>query len=126
MQIRLECTIDGLTNNWVDVAEVWTRSEMRRWHLATLGAAPEDELFALLAEKLVACHVYLPDGALLTTADQLIARFDDLDARLVRWLATGLSKAIQELLALGERQKRLLFDGVEVAVMTTKTTPTAT
>lgn len=142
MQIRLECTVDGLRQNWVELAEQWTRAEMRRWNLATLGVAPpkaapadgdpntpartsEDELFDLLAQKLTGVHVTLPDGTLIEDAATLVARFDDLDVRLVRWLATGVSKALQELLALGEAKRRLLFDGVEVAQPMTPPTPKA-
>jgi len=115
MQIRLECTIEGLRHNWVELAEQWTRAEMKRWNLAVIGAAPEAELFDLLAQKLAQVHVLLPDGTLIEDGATLVERFDDLDMRLVRWLASGVSKALQELLALGETRRRLLFDGVEVA-----------
>lgn len=115
MQVRLECTIDGLRANWVEVAEQWTRAEMKRWNLAVMGAAPEAELFDLLAQKLVQVHVLLPDGTLVEDGVTLVARFEELDMRLVRWLANGISKTLQELLSLGESRRRLLFDGVEVA-----------
>ncbi|MBO9394738.1 hypothetical protein [Caldilinea sp.] len=119
MKIRLECTIDGLRHNWIELAEQWTRAEIKRWSLATIGAAPEAELFDLLAKKLVQVHILLPDGTLIEDGETLVARFDDLDIRLVRWLAGGINRAIQELLALGEERRRLLFDGVEIAQPTT-------
>lgn len=103
---------------------MWTRAEMKRWNLATVGAAPEAELFDLLAQKLVQTHITLPDGTLVEDGVTLVARFDDLDVRLVRWLASGVSNALQELLALGEARRQLLFDGVEVAQPMTPPTST--
>ncbi len=124
MQVRLECTADGLIGNWIELNEVWTRGELKRWNLAVIGALPESELFALLETKVTATHLYLPDGTLITSGKTMVERFDDMDSRLVRWLASGISQAQRDLLALGEAKKRLLFDGVEIAVKQQET-PTA-
>ena len=121
MQVRVECTVAGLEGNWVDLAECWTRGELRDWTRATYGQGQQGRMFELLGAKLTAVHVYLPDGSLLTDGPGLVERFDDLDMRVVRWLASGISQALDELQSLGKTRKRLLFDGVEVAAMTMQT-----
>jgi hypothetical protein len=119
--IRLEAT-GPLAGNWIDLADTWTRAEVRDWYAGALSA--QDAVWLpILERKLVGVHVYLVDGTLVEEAATLLARLDDTDMRLVRWLSTGVMGALQELMALGERQKRLLFDGVEVAA-TTRATPT--
>jgi hypothetical protein len=119
--IRLEAT-GPLAGNWIDLADAWTRAEVRDWYAGALSA--QDAVWLpILERKLVGVHVYLVDGTLVEEAATLLARLDDTDMRLVRWLSTGVMGALQELMALGERQKRLLFDGVEVAA-TTRATPT--
>lgn len=121
MQVRIECTAPGLEGNWVGLADMWTRGELREWLLAALGGRPQEVQFDLLRKKLLEVHVYLPDGSLLTDGAALVERFDDLDVRVVRWLASGVSGALEELQSLGKARKRLLFDGVEVAAMTMET-----
>lgn len=121
MKVRLECTAPGLEGNWIDLAEVWTRAEMREWVIAAMAGMVLERHAEMVERKLLAVHVSLPDGTLITDAKTLIARFDDLDMRLVSWLATGISQAINELAELGKTQKRLLFDGVEVAARTRQT-----
>ncbi len=119
--IRLEGT-EEIAGNWVDLADAWTRAEARDWYSGSLAA--NDTLWLpLLGRKLVAVHVRLADGTLIETPAALIERFDDLDMRVTRWLARGIMDALKELFKLGEQQKRLLFDGVEVAATTRKTTP---
>ena len=121
MQVRLECTLEDLVGNWVELSEVWTRAELKRWNLAVLGFAPEESLFDLLQQELVAVHLYLPDGTLVTDAATLMERFDDLDSRLTRWLSAGISQAQRDMLSLAEARKRLLYDGVEIAALIPQT-----
>lgn len=123
MNIRLECTAAGLENNWIEIADVWARAELRAWRTAALQM-DEEALYGLMRQKIVKAHVHTVDGDLLATADDLVARLDDLDVRISRWLGTSIDSVLKELLLLGEASKRLLFDGVDVAA-TTKTTPTA-
>ena len=119
--IRLEATGD-LAGNWIDVSDVWTRSEMRDWYAGVL-AGKDTVWLPILELKLTGVHVHLADGSLVEAAPAFVAQIDDLDMRLVRWLSSGLMAAIQELLHLGEAQRRLLFAGVEVAAPKTKTMP---
>lgn len=118
--IRLEATGE-LAGNWVDLADVWTRAEMREFYAGSL-TANDAVWLPILQRKLTTVHVHLADGTLVEDAATLVARLDDLDTRLVRWLPTGVMAALQELLQLGEASRRLLFAGVEVAAPKTTTT----
>lgn len=122
MLIRIECTFPGLAGNWVDLSDVWTRGEIRDWYAGSL-ANNDAVTLPLLAKKLVGVHVYLADGTLVEDAQTLVERLDDVDIRLVRWLAGGVMDALRELMTLGEAKRRLLFDGVEM-VAAAKTMPT--
>lgn len=125
MQIRIECTLPELAGNWVDLSDVWTRREASDFYAASL-AANDAVTFPLLQKKLTAVHLHLADGTPITDVATLFDRFDDLDVRLARWLATNIMDALQRMLALGEAQRRLLFDGVEIAARTKTQTPGAT
>lgn len=118
--IRLEATGE-MAGNWLDLSDAWTRAEMRDWYAGALTGKDKAWL-PILERKLVGVHVHLADGTLVEDAATFTARLDDLDMRLVRWLSAGVMAALQELLHLGEAQKRLLFAGVEVAAPK-KTTP---
>jgi hypothetical protein len=120
-KIRLEGT-DDLAGNWIDLSDTWTRAEMRGWYAGSL-VGNDAVWLPILGSKLVGVHVHLADGTLVEDAATFVERIDDLDVRLVRWLSAGVMAATQELLHLGERQKRLLFAGVEVAAPTKKTMP---
>jgi hypothetical protein len=122
MLIRIECTLAALAGNWVDLSDVWTRGEIRAWYVGSMAKRDEVTL-ALLAKKLVGVHVYLADGTLIEDAQTLIERLDDVDIRLVRWLAGGVNNALKELMALEEARRRLLFDGVEMVAATKMPTP---
>lgn len=122
MQIRIECTLPALAGNWVDLSDVWTRGEVRAWYAGAL-AGKDEVTFPLLAQKLVGVHLHLADGTLVEDAATLFERIDELDMRLVRWLSLGVMDALKELMALGEGRRRLLFDGVEIAVAAMKPTP---
>jgi hypothetical protein len=122
--IRLEATGE-LAGNWIDLSDVWTRAEMRDWYAGAL-AANDAVWLPILQRKLAGVHVHLADGALVEDAATFVTRLDDLDIRLVRWLSIGVMSALQELMHLGEAQKRLLFAGVEVAAPMKRTTPVTT
>lgn len=113
MAIRIECTTPGLEANWVEVDEVWTRRELQAF-----TRLAGDEYWALWARKVTACHLVLADGAVVEDPTALSARLDDLDIRLLRWLASAVLTATQYLLNLGETSARLSLNGVGVAVPT--------
>jgi hypothetical protein len=115
---RLEYAGSG---NWIELADVWTRKEMRDFYQAALSG-DDERTFALLRAKLTAVHIYTVDGGIVESADALIECMDDLDVRIVRWLATGIMQMLQENMSLGEAKRRLLYDGIEVAAKKPTTT----
>ena len=99
-----------------------SRGEVRAFYAGSL--AGNDAIWLpVLERKITAVHVHLTDGTLVEDAPTLVARLDDMDTRLVRWLVAGVMAALQELLQLGKASKRLLFAGVEVAAPKKTTTP---
>lgn len=114
MHIRIECTADGLTGNWLEISDVWSRKELAAYRVASVKL-DDATLFTILETKISRLHVVTVDGTVLESAVDLIAKLDDLDVRLVRWLAAGVNQVLGELLRLGETSVRLSFNGVETA-----------
>ncbi len=110
MAVRVVCDTPGLEANWVEVDEVWTRKELQAF--VTLEG---DEYWELWARKVVACHIELPSGEVITAPERVRTALDDLDLRLLRWLSTAVLTATQYLLNLGEGSARLSLNGVGVA-----------
>lgn len=111
MQVRIECAADGLTSNWVELDDVWSRQELAAYRAASVKL-DDDIMFGILERKIVRLHMIATDGTVLETAAEMIARLDDVDVRLVRWLAVGINQALLELVRLGEMSVRLSFNGV--------------
>jgi hypothetical protein len=111
MPIRVECTTEGLEANWIEVDDVWTRRELQAF-ITLQGEA----YWALWARKVTACHLPLAGGDAIEHPAQVVAAQDDLDIRLLRWLASAVLLATQTLLNLGEASARLSSDGAGVAV----------
>ena len=120
MHIRIKCTLPGLEGNWIDLSDTWSRAEIMAFYPAILQGNDEVTL-PLLQRKLSGVHLHLIDGALVTDPATLIETFDQLDIRLARWFLAGVMAAIQAMISLGEAQRRLLFDGVEIAARNTPT-----
>lgn len=115
MGIRVECTTPGLEGNWIEVDDVWTRKELQAF-VSLQG----EGFWALWGRKVMACHLVLADGGVVSDPAAVGLVLDDLDLRLLRWLSNGVLTATQYLLNLGEGSARLLLDGVGVAVPTGK------
>lgn len=115
MARRYFCDIEGLTENWVDVSEVWTRRE----YDLVFEAAYQENWMEWFGKKATACHivageVVLTDPAVLN--DETLA---DADLRLWGFLGGVLVRAAWELKNLGNASGRLL-SGTNGAVATTK------
>jgi hypothetical protein len=114
MQIRIECTHPDLPDNWIGLSDAWSRGEILAFYPAALQGNDEITL-PILQRKLTSVHLHLVDGSLVEDAGELFERFDQLDFRLARWFLAGVMDALKEMMSLGEAQRRLLFDGVEIA-----------
>ena len=114
MPIRVECSTPGLETNWIAVDDVWTRRELGEYL-----TAKDDAFMAIWLRKVVGCQVATAAGEVLTDPAELMARRDDLDLRLVRFLTAAVLEATDHLLTLGEANKRLSLPGGDIAAKTT-------
>lgn len=125
MAIRIECTIDGLDDNWLQLSDTWSRREMRAWYTAVLQA-DESTWLPILQSKLLGVHMRLIDGTPIANADALIEQLDNMDVRLTRWLPHSVLGALVEMLALSESSRRILLNGAAVPAASPTTAPTRT
>lgn len=114
MAIRVECATPGLEANWIEVDEVWTRKELQAF-VSLQGEA----YWALWGRKVTACHVELAEGGVVDEPAAVGLVLDDLDIRLLRWLASAVLTATNHLLSLGEASALLSLDGVGAAAQMT-------
>ena len=103
MAIRIECDLDGLTSNWCDVADGWTRREVQE-----LVDVQDETFYDLLRRKVTACHIELSNGVTITdpqhiTDDALL----DADIALLGWLGRTLPLAVARRRVLGNASARL-------------------
>lgn len=115
--VRVECTTEGLEENWVEVSDFWTRAE-----LSAYSKTSGDEFISLWRRKVVACHIVTGD-LVIDDPLQVHEQLDGLDIRLMRFLTGAVTEATSYLLTLGEANKRLSFPGAGAAVTTTKMVP---
>jgi len=109
MTLRYECGIEGLSENWVDVSEVWTRREM-----VELTQTQEiDVVEAFWQKKIVACSIATIDGGIVTDPAELTAELAEgsLDARLCDFLGYVLMQACAHVRSLGPLSGRLSSNG---------------
>lgn len=104
MARRYYCDIDGLTDNWVDVSEVWTRREFDQ----VFESAYAESWQEWVGRKVVACNIRAGDGVITDPAlltDEVLA---DADLRLWGFLGGVLIRAAVDLRNLGNVSGRLL------------------
>ena len=102
--MRYTCETEGLTANWVDVSDVWTRGEILEY-----GAAQDPELeLEWLQRKLTACHIETVGGAPITDpAGLTLEAVNDCDLRLFWFLGAVINKAVNDMRMLNPLPKRL-------------------
>ena len=104
MAERIECMAEGFESNWVELdMDKWTARDSKK-----LDAADLDGYVELLRRKVLACHIELETGTILTKPDD----FDedtilDADELLVGWLAGVFYSAIGRRRILGNLSARL-------------------
>ena len=107
MPVRIECDLDGLTANWVEIQDQgWSRRET-----AELLALPDDDaLYRFLRDrgKLTACHLELVTGKAIDTPEGITEEaMLDADEALIAWLTRTGWLAIARRRALGNASARL-------------------
>lgn len=104
--MRYYCTVDGLTDSWIELADAWTRAE---W-AALQGVKGNADYFDILRRKTTAMHLATADGGAindvaLLTDDGLQA----IDLALWGFLVTVLFRAAADRKTLGDFAMRALL-----------------
>lgn len=112
--MKFYCDIEGLTENWVDVGERWTRNEME--HLRNT-ASEESETLAVFHSKVVACSLTTEDGETITNPKELTSSdLDRMRIELVSFIGGCLFVATRRLQTLGNAAVRLSSSSNETGV----------
>lgn len=119
MPIRVYSELDEFRQCFVEVAEGWTVRELNGLYES------RDQWLELFRRKVTTLLIVTADGDEVTTADELIAVWDDLDVRLARFVNTALSAAVDHLATLGG-MKRRISSGAGESPTTTRTPTTRT
>jgi hypothetical protein len=107
MAARIECDLEGLTANWVEIQDAgWARQDT----IDMLALPDDDALYAFLRDrkKLIACHLELVNGQVIDTPEGLTEEaMMQADEALIAWLARSGWYAIGKRRALGNASARL-------------------
>lgn len=104
MSIRKECPLEGYEDCFFEIADKWTRGDLRGyWNKSG------DEFFAIYRRKLVSLRLTteadgVPTGAIVAPADLKDEQIDQVDWSLWRWFSTAFSEAVNEVQRLGEER----------------------
>lgn len=101
MPVRVYSTIPGYEHCYVEVADAWTVREV------VALSESRDRWLELWRSKVLGCHIATADGGVLSDAEAVVERFDDLDIRLARFINSALHAAVDHLATLGGTQRRI-------------------
>lgn len=113
LTVRVESDIPGYEDCFVEVSGAWTVRELN----SLLDG--QEQWRALWQRKVVSCHLRTAAGEELTSAEAVMAQFDDLDVALARFVNTSLSAAVDYAATLGGRQRRVSSGGGGAPTTTT-------
>ncbi len=120
MPLRVECTLEGYEDNWLEVSDLWLRRELMQYMQAT-GPA----FIALWQQKVSGCYLRQASGVVITDPRRVHEQLDEMDVRLVRFINHAPLTATDHLLTLGEVSARL-SSGASAAAKTPMTPTTRT
>ena len=115
MTVRIECDLEGLTANWVEIQDAgWCRAETM-----ALAALPDDDsLYLFLRDKgkLLGCHLELTNGQVIeSSAGMTEGAMLYADEAMIAWLGRCAWLAIAKRRALGNVSARLSSNAKENA-----------
>lgn len=119
MPVRVYSELDEFRHCFVEVVDNWTVRELNGLFEA------RDQWLELFRRKVTSLLMVTAEGDEVTTVDDLIVRWDDLDVRLARFVNTSLSAAVDHLATLGGMQRRV-SSGAGESPTTTRTPTTRT
>ena len=100
--MRWNCTVDGLTDTWIEIDDRWTRRETEQ-----LDATNDEAYFDLLRAKTLACHVQVSDGAITDPAGLTLEGLLDADEAVIGFLGRVLVHTVAQRRFLGNASLRL-------------------
>ena len=103
---KVTCTTAGLTDNWIELSEVWTRDDDR-----ALDTAGVDEALSSLRKRATACHLVMSDGVAIDSPEMLTEEnLTKCDLRLWGFIIYCQYRTKEALKALGNFNVRLSSD----------------
>lgn len=95
--MRLQCSIEGFEQCYLEISDRWTRKEMRDFRTANLA-----DTIDLFKAKITGVHIECADGNHITTVEQMTdERLDQVDSRVYFWMPGALTQGLKELETLG-------------------------
>ena len=119
--IRIYCDDPDYSQTWIDIDGRWTLADQRR-----MVEVADDDFWAFLRTKTVACHIETGDGEAIT--DPALLNGEGLagaDVLIIAWLGAVLPLAVSKRRALGNASARLSLPTNGAGKMTPTPTPTA-
>ena len=103
MPVRFNCDLLDFEQNWVDVADKWTRAEFKQ----VIDVTDIDGYLDWFRRKVTACNIVLDDGIVITDpATVTEAMFDNADVRLWGFVSSVIYKAVTHMQNLGNFSAR--------------------
>jgi len=101
--IRVQSELDGYTDCWIDVESRWTNGDLRVLY------GGRQQWISMWLSKVPQCHLATAQGDVLTTPQQVLDRWDDIDLRMNKFINTSLTAVVDYLSGLGELSRRISF-----------------
>jgi hypothetical protein len=121
--IRIDCTAEEYSGNWIEYRSAWTRGDTKRLDAATT----EEDILDLIAGKVAKCHVTTAEGNVIDSPDGLtVEAIDDLDEVLAQWLIASVYQFIAAKRRLGNLSASVSSSTNGKVTIPTQTQATAT
>jgi len=96
--IRIDCTAEDYSGNWVEYRSAWTRGDTKRLDAAT----SEEDILDLIAGKVAKCNVTTAEGNVITSPDGLtVDAINELDEVVAQWVVASVYQFIAAKRRLG-------------------------
>ena len=103
--IKFDCSLDGFTDNWIEVSERWTNAEAKALDAAMDGGWTT--YLALLKKKVTRCRLVAGDMVVENFNDVTEEVIDSMDLVLVGFVGGILQQAVMRLKSLGNVSARV-------------------
>lgn len=104
--MRIDCKLAGHEACYIDVADRWTRGEIRQFWTTN----DDEEATELFRSKLTDLHLVALNGDIIDDPEDLTtANIDGLDYELYIWLSNAFGEAINQLQDLTKKNVRSSF-----------------